>query len=467
MAMHKILVNFDSASMSKVDTLNTHTLKEDSLRALSYHVTVFGCQMNKDDSENIRGLLESFGAHPAESAQEANIAVFLTCCVREAADKRFLGQAHSLKNSTPEGGVRIIAVGGCVAQRDRDKLFDEIPHIDLVFGTHNIAELPELLWRAINSSERHQSVIEAATDPFIELPRLRENDFRAWLSISKGCNNFCSYCIVPYVRGREVSLAIEEIEKRAIDLVADGVKEITLLGQNVNSYGHDLYGRSCFDEVLRAVSATGVPRIRFTTSHPKDLNGRIIKAFSELENVMPQLHLPVQSGSDRILGLMNRGYGAADYMELISKIKTARPDVALSTDIIVGFPGETEEDFLQTLKLVRDVSYSQAFTFIYSNREGTKAASFEQNSTRGEIQSRFEQLVEEIQVSALRENKKDEGRLLEVLVEGPSKRDPKIMSGSSPKNQTVHFKAANDTIGKILNVKITESKTWYLNGELI
>lgn len=432
--------------------------------------------MNKHDSERISGMLESLGAVPVETIEDADIVVFMTCCVREAADIRLYGQVASMKNIKlrDESPIskRIVAVGGCIGQRDGAKLIEQLPHLDVVFGTHNLGALPGLLEAAIVDGEHHVEVLESSDSFPTELPTAREHSWAAWLPITIGCNNFCSYCIVPYVRGREKSRKLEDIVSEAQSYVDAGVKEITLLGQNVNSYGRDLYGDARFVDVLDAIDATGVERLRFATSHPKDLNDEVIKRFGTLRSLQPALHLPVQSGSNRILRAMNRRYTREHYLELIQKLRDVRPDIALSTDIIVGFPGETEEDFLQTYELVKEVGYNQVFTFIYSKREGTPAAALEDETPREVIQERFDRLVELVQQRAYELNQVDDGAIVKVLIEGGSKRDQSILTGKSPKNQTVHMQlpegsCIDDYVGTIVEARIDEAKTWYLAGSLI
>ena len=445
-------------------------------QGLTFCIHTFGCQMNKHDSERISGMLESLGAVPVETIEDADIVVFMTCCVREAADIRLYGQVASMKNIKlrDESPIskRIVAVGGCIGQRDGAKLIEQLPHLDVVFGTHNLGALPGLLEAAIVDGKHHVEVLESSDSFPTELPTAREHSWAAWLPITIGCNNFCSYCIVPYVRGREKSRKLEDIVSEAQSYVDAGVKEITLLGQNVNSYGRDLYGDARFVDVLDAIDATGVERLRFATSHPKDLNDEVIKRFGALRSLQPALHLPVQSGSNRILRAMNRRYTREHYLELIQKLRDVRPDIALSTDIIVGFPGETEEDFLQTYELVKEVGYNQVFTFIYSKREGTPAAALEDETPREVIQERFDRLVELVQQRAYELNQVDDGAIVKVLIEGGSKRDQSILTGKSPKNQTVHMQlpegsCIDDYVGTIVEARIDEAKTWYLAGSLI
>jgi len=447
-----------------------------SFSETTFFVRTFGCQMNKHDTERIQGMLEGIGYLQAGTAEEADIVIFLTCCVREAADIRLMGQVASMRNLALRKNSplqkRIIAIGGCIGQRDGEKLLDNLPHLDIVFGTHNLPSLPSLIGAAIDDGKHHVEVVESSTDFSTDLPTSREKDWAAWLPITVGCDNFCSYCIVPYVRGREKSRPIEEITEEAANYVKSGVKEITLLGQNVNSYGRDLYKSPQFYQALQKVDATGIARLRFATSHPKDLTDEVIEAFSTLPSLMPALHLPVQSGSNRILSAMNRNYTREHYLGLIKKLKSVCPDIALSTDVIVGFPGESEQDFEETCQLIEEVGFTQVFTFIYSRREGTPAAKLQDNTPAEIIQERFERLVKIVQDQAWKQNQADLGKTVEVLVEGCSKRDASLIAGKSPKNQTVHAKLpseinADDLAGSFVKVKINEAKTWYLFGEIV
>ena len=444
----------------------------------SYQIITFGCQMNKSDSERVAGMLEALGAEPALSQDTADIIVFMTCCVREAADERLYGQLASLKNSKA-----LIAVGGCIGQRDAEALQAQMPHVDVVFGTHNISNLPMLLRQAKDTKkpvvEVFSNELGPNKDEFIsgpDTPVKREQFWHAWLPIMTGCDNFCSYCIVPYVRGREQSMPFEDVLKEANQLVGEGVTEITLLGQNVNSYGRDLYDVPRFAELLYALADSGIKRLRFATSHPKDLLPETIQAFAEIPACMPALHLPVQSGSNRILAAMNRRYTAEHYLDLIAEVRascaqTGKEPIAFSTDIIVGYPGETAQDFAETLELVKTVGYAQAFTFIYSRREGTPAAELVDDTPRAVIQQRFDQLVELVQQSAWTFNQQFLGLELPVLFESASKRDSQMLTGRGPGNQTVHVPVpaqmeVSDFAGRLLPVKIIEAKTWYLRGTL-
>jgi tRNA-2-methylthio-N6-dimethylallyladenosine synthase len=437
----------------------------------TYLIRTFGCQMNKHDSERVAGLLNEMGLSPVAEAPDADVVVFMTCCVRENADERLRGQVRSLKSVKQGRPGQIIAVGGCIGQRDGYELLRQIPHIDVVFGTHNVAHLPTLISSAASQRQPQVEVIAESGEFASDLPTQREHRWHAWVPITIGCDNFCSYCVVPYVRGREHSRAMEVIAEEVRRLVADGVREVTLLGQNVNSYGRDLYGEPRFAAVLRAVAATGVSRIRFATSHPKDLSDDTISAMAELPSVMPYLHLPVQSGSDRILAAMNRRYTQADYLELLARIRTAVPGIALSTDIIVGFPGESDADFEETMNVVAEAHFDQAFTFIYSPREGTPAARMAEQVPREVSQVRFDRLVELVQASALENTIPLLGETVSVLVEGTSKRDDSMLAGRAPNNKMVHAPVptghtAEEFFGRIVDVEVDDAQTWFLAGHL-
>lgn len=432
--------------------------------------------MNKHDSERIVGMLTALGSHQVHTIEESDIIIYVTCCVREAADVRLMGQVASLKNvplrSDSPLSKRVVVIGGCIGQRDGEKLTEKLPHVDVVFGTFNLASMPKLIHDAISQGGHQVEVLDEASSFPTDLPSERESRWSAWLPISIGCNNFCTYCIVPYVRGREKSRPLEDIVTDAKNLIKDGVKEITLLGQNVNSYGRDLYGQPEFAKLLYAIADTNIERIRFATSHPKDLNDEVIKAFGELDNLMPALHLPVQSGSNTILKAMNRRYTREHYLEIIDKLRAVRPDISLSTDVIVGFPGETEEDFEQTYDLINRVGYHQVFTFLYSKREGTPAARMEDATPHEVIQERFERLVQLVQDRAYEVNQADAHSVVSVLVEGVSKRDPNVLMGRSEKNQTVHAPIPQGiTIeqlqGTIIPVQIEQARAWYLRGRVL
>ena len=450
--------------------------EKSTFESLRYFIHAFGCQMNKHDSERVCGMLDQLGAYQTNEVEDSDIVIFLTCCVREAADSRLFGQLESLKNiplrkDTPLN-KRFFVLGGCIAQRDKQDLLEKYNFLDVVIGTQVLSKLPNLLENAMTKGERGSLTPEKSDEFSTSLPSKREQMWAAWLPITSGCNNFCTYCIVPYVRGREKSREFNEIVSEAKKLKSDGVIEITLLGQNVNSYGRDLYGKPRFAELLKAVAECGIERLRFVTSHPKDLNDEIIAIFSSYDNIMPALHLPVQSGSNKILEAMNRKYTSEHYLELVSKLKASKPNLALSTDIIVGFPGETEEDFEDTLSLVKKVEYASAFTFIYSKRKGTPAAKMPDNTPKEVIQERYNTLCELVATEAFKYNKQFENKILNVLVEGTSKKDERVARSISEYNQVVHFPLANnDDInnlqGKMINVQVNEAKTWYLSGDMV
>ncbi|MCE5191448.1 MAG: tRNA (N6-isopentenyl adenosine(37)-C2)-methylthiotransferase MiaB [Actinomycetia bacterium] len=437
----------------------------------TYFVRTFGCQMNKHDSERIAGMLETqLGLTQAPSPETADVVVFNTCAVREGAEERLRGQVSSLKaaKTGPNPDV-IIAVGGCIAQRDGEMLLSYLPHVDIVFGTHNVGALPSLITSASETRAATVQVLAEGTEFASDLPSIREHTWHAWVPITVGCNNFCTYCIVPYVRGKERSRSFDDIVAEAERLVADGVVEITLLGQNVNSYGRDLYGESRFPDVLRRVAQTGVRRLRFVTSHPKDLSDETIAVMASTPQVCHSLHLPVQSGSNRILSAMHRRYTSEAYLALVERLYTAIPDLALSTDVIVGFPGETDADFEETLDLVRHARFDQAFTFLYSPREGTPAAQLKNTVSRNVMQKRFDRLVAIVQSLAYAKNQRYLGTVQEILIEGVSRRDPGVITGRTDSNKVVHApipagESAEALAGTFARVAIDEAQTWFLWG---
>ncbi|WP_321970720.1 tRNA (N6-isopentenyl adenosine(37)-C2)-methylthiotransferase MiaB [Paratractidigestivibacter sp.] len=446
-----------------------------SLVGKTYFVKTFGCQMNLHDAERVEGLLEQNGCINVAEPEEADIVVFMTCCVRDNADQRLYGQASAMVSAPkPPCGKRVVAIGGCIAQRDGEKIREHIPVADVVFGTSALASLPELLLEAFDDDGKKVEVdtVEEGRGFSCELPSRRAQSFHAWVPIMTGCNNFCTYCIVPYVRGREKSRTIEAVVAECEKLVSDGVREITLLGQNVNSYGRNIYGEPRFAQLLREVGKTGIERVRFTSSNPHDLVNETIQAMAETPCVMPHLHLAVQSGSSRVLKAMNRKYTREQYLDLVGRLRSAMPGLALSTDIIVGFPGETQRDFEDTLSMVKEAAFSSAYTFIYSPRPGTPAAKMVDDTPREVIQDRFDRLAALVAEQAHDANQADLGKTVSVLVEGSSKRDDAVMVGHSEKMRTVHFGlpeglTADDVVGKICDVKVDEARTWYLRGTVV
>jgi tRNA-2-methylthio-N6-dimethylallyladenosine synthase len=444
-----------------------------------YHIRCFGCQMNKHDSEVVAGLLDAMGMFPTEDPDTADVIVFLTCCVRENADRRLYGQVASLRRlktdrRAQEGPAPIIAVGGCIGQRDGAQLCKRLPHVDIVFGTHNIAHLPRLIAEVAEQrcGTARVEILQESTDFAADLPTHRAHAFHAWLPITQGCNNHCSYCIVPSVRGQQRSRPLADITAAAQALVADGVREITLLGQNVNSYGRDRYGRTRFADALRLVAESGVTRLGFTTSHPRDLLPETIGVMARYPAILRYLHLPVQSGSNRILSAMNRRYTREDYLALVARLREALPDLALSTDIIVGFPGETEADFAETLALADTVAFDQAFTFLYSPRQSTPAATMPDQVLPEVAQERFERLVDCVQTHALARNRLLVNTTQEVLIEGASKRNPEMLSGRTRGYKMCHLalpatSELKDYVGECVQTRVREAHTWYLECEWI
>ena len=444
------------------------------LAGKTYNVQTFGCQMNMHDSERVSGMLDACGCLEVAEPAQADIVVFMTCCVREGADTRLYGHVSEMVSAPlPPCGRRVVAIGGCIAQRDGEAIREHMPNVNVVFGTRAIGSLPRLLAAAFACTSNTLKVDVSESKSFsTDLPSHRELSYHAWVPIMSGCNNFCSYCIVPYVRGRERSRELADVVIECEHLVADGVREITLLGQNVNSYGRDLYGEPRFAELLRQVGATGIDRIRFVSSHPKDLSPDTIRAMAQTPAVMPQLHLAVQSGSTRVLKAMNRSYTREDYIDLARSIREQVPDIALGTDIIVGFPGEQEEDFEQTLSLVREVGFESAFTFIYSPRPGTPAAKMVDETPHEVIQGRFDRLAALVTDLSHEANVRALGTTVECLVEGPSRRDAAVMSGHSRHNQTVLFPlpdslSPEELTGRLADVEVKVARSWYLRGPMV
>jgi len=428
-----------------------------------YHVTTFGCQMNAHDSERIKGMLESLGIGEAVSQDDADVLVFNTCTIREKPDQRFaahLAQAAARKRERPG---TVIAVGGCYAEAQRERLFELYPDVDVAFGPGSIPHLADWIGAGGTGPRgRFGSHEHFAGD----LPMHRERAFSAWLQVSMGCNSKCSYCIVPAVRGREQSRPPGEIVAEATRLAADGVRELTLLGQNVNSWGRDLLPdvRTDFGELLRAVDAVdGIERIRFTSPHPKDFRDPVLEAIMACDAVCEHIHLPLQSGSSRILKAMRRTYDRDRYLALVHKLRAAVPDLALGTDVIVGFPGETEDDFLETLAVVEEVRYDSAFTFVYSPRNGTEAAELPDQVSDDVKRDRIERLVEVVQRIAAERNAERVGRIEQVLVEGPSRTDPAILRGRTRRNTTVNF-AGSAAAGELVDVLIEGATSTTLRG---
>ncbi|MBR2664015.1 MAG: tRNA (N6-isopentenyl adenosine(37)-C2)-methylthiotransferase MiaB [Clostridia bacterium] len=446
----------------------TAEIRELPQRPRSYHVVTYGCQMNAHDSEKIAGMLEEMGMTPAEKREEAEFVIFNTCCVRDNAERRALGNVTWLKEVRKTHPNLMIAVCGCMVQEPgtAEKILKQYPFIDLAFGTANLHQFPEMLYRALNSD---RSVVQVAEEDVIAegLPVRRLRQDAAYLTIMYGCDNFCSFCIVPYVRGRERSRDPESILREAEELARSGVKEIMLLGQNVNSYGKGLAGGVTFAGLLKELDGMGIPRIRFMTSHPKDLSDSLIETMGGSAHILPQFHLPVQSGNDEILQKMNRHYTREQYLDRVRKLREAVPGIGLSTDIIVGFPGETEAQFEDTMRLVEEVRYDSAFTFIYSPRIGTRAAAMEGQIPEDVSKERIQKLIalqEGLQQETL---KRFTGTEDEVLVEGFSRRSGKAVSGKGRHGVSITLPGSAEDIGEIVRCRVTEMKQNTLIAERI
>lgn len=434
----------------------------------TYHIETFGCQMNSRDSEKISGILKQIGYEEIDS-EDADFVLFNTCTVRENANNRVygrLGYLGKLKKSNPD---KIIALCGCMMQEATvvEKIKTSYRFVDIIFGTHNIFKLAELLQTRLDS-KRMVIDLWKDTEMIVEnLPNDRKYGFKAGVNIMFGCNNFCSYCIVPYVRGRERSRNAQDILDEIKALAEDGVVEIMLLGQNVNSYGKNLETPMTFAKLLTEIEKVdGIERIRFMTSHPKDLSDELIEVMKNSKKICNHLHLPIQSGSSRLLKLMNRRYTKESYLELVDKIRAAVPNISLTTDIIVGFPGETEEDFLETMDVVKRVGYDSAFTFIYSKRTGTPAATMEEQVPEKVSQERFDRLLKELQQSSAKSAGKEEHTVQRVLVEEINAQDTSLLTGRLGNNLLVHFPGDPKLIGKIVEVYLAESKGFYYMGRL-
>ncbi|MFP5298569.1 MAG: tRNA (N6-isopentenyl adenosine(37)-C2)-methylthiotransferase MiaB [Actinomycetota bacterium] len=432
----------------------------------TYFIRTFGCQMNEHDSERMAGMLEADGYARAESAEEATVVVFNTCCIRENADNRLYGNLGHIKPLKDADPSKRIVVGGCLAQKDKHLIQQKAPYVDVVLGTHNLASLPTLLRQA---EEGPSFEILEQTEVFPSaLPSRRESWWHAWVSISIGCNNSCTFCIVPAVRGKEVSRRMGEIVDEVQSLVADGVFEVTLLGQNVNSYGRDLDGTPMFSKLLWALDEVdGLERVRFTSPHPKDFREDTVEAMAGAGVVCEHIHLPVQSGSSRVLKAMKRAYTKESYISKVEMIRRAIPDIAITTDIIVGFPGETEEDFQDTLDLVEQVRYDSAFMFQYSPRPMTEAASLPDQLPKEIVQERFDRLVALQEEISFQHNLDMVGKTYEVVVEGVSKKDDQRLTGRTRTNKLIHFPSDQAQPGSFRTVEVTSAHPHHLEGKIV
>lgn len=453
---------------AKLREINTNAAVSLGHRPLACTKT-YGCQQNENDTERIRGMLRDCGYGFTDAENDADLVIYNTCAVRENAEQKVFGRLGILKHMKEERPSMITAVCGCMVQQEHitERIKQKYENVDLIFGTHALYKLPELLYKTVTEKHTVTDIEDSPGAIAEDMPIMRESSDKAWVSIMYGCNNFCTYCIVPYVRGRERSRTPEAIINEIKSLVDSGCTEICLLGQNVNSYGKDLDIDVDFSDLLRMVNdIDGVERIRFMTSHPKDFGDKLIAAMKECKKVCRQLHLPFQAGSDRILNDMNRRYTKEEYLEKIEKVKREIPGIALSTDVIVGFPTETNEDFEETLDVLRSVKFDTIFSFIYSRREGTPAAKLDFVLSDEEIHDNFNRLLEVQNEISKRKNEAYIGRIERVLVDGVSKNDSETLSGRCDSSKIVNFKGGRELIGKYVDVKITEAHTWSLNGIL-
>lgn len=436
---------------------------------LTYFITTFGCQMNAHDSEKLKGILERIGYTQAENEDQADFVIYNTCAVRENAELRVYGRIGHLKGAKRNNPNMLIALCGCMMQQPTviNKLKESYRHIDLVFGTHNLYKLAELIETRLDANSPVFDIWTSHKEIVEDLPSIRKYTYKASVNIMYGCNNFCTYCIVPYVRGRERSRLPDDIINEIEELVADGVVEVQLLGQNVNSYGSTLENTVSFAELIRRIAAVeGLRRIRFMTPHPKDLSDELIEVMATEPKVCKHLHLPVQSGSTRLLKAMNRKYTKDDYLALVHKVKNRMPDIALTSDIIVGFPGETDEDIQDTLDVIRAAEYSSAFTFIYSKRTGTPAANMDNQVPEELIKVRFNKVLDLVNEMSAKRSAMHVGGTYKVLAEEVNAKDPSMLTGRLDDFSLVHFKGDRALIGSIVDVKITDAMSFYIVGEL-
>lgn len=434
----------------------------------TYHIITYGCQMNENDSEHLAGQLQKMGYEYSEKMEQADLILINTCCVRESAEKKIYGKIGELKKLKAANPNLIIGIVGCMAQKDKDSLLKKAAHIDLVMGTHNLYQFTELVEKIRKSRERLVAVWDEAEKMSTEVPAIHKGNISAWVPIIYGCNNFCTYCIVPYVRGRERSRPLKDIVAEVEELGQAGFKEITLLGQNVNSYGKDSEESCDFADLLAAVDQVeNIERIRYMTSHPRDMNDKIINTIKNSHKICDHFHLPIQSGSDTILQKMNRGYTTEYYCGLVEKIRQAIPNASITTDLIVGFPGETDELFLETLRFIETIRFDAAYTFLYSQRSGTPAATMAAQIPLAVKKARLQSLMDVQNNVSLTINKGLEGKTVEVLVEGTSKNDAGKLMGRTTGNKIVIWDKNEEKVGQVVTVRITKAQTWILKGQAI
>ena len=452
-----------------IEIFSKEQIEKNKLNNKTYYIATYGCQMNEEDSEKLSGMLKNLGYTRAMNKESASIILFNTCCVRENAENKVYGNLGALKKLKKQNPDIVIGICGCMMQQKGmpEKILEKYPWVDIIFGTHNAYKFPEYLNRVKTEGVQVREILDEQTDIIEGIPIERESSIKAFVTIMYGCDNFCTYCIVPYVRGREKSRKPEDIENEIKDLVSKGYKEVTLLGQNVNSYGKGLEENINFADLLRRINEIeGLERIRFMSSHPKDLTDEVIKAVKECSKVCEHIHLPVQSGSSGLLKKMNRKYDQEGYLNLVKKIKAEIPDCSITTDIIVGFPGETEEDFQSTVDVVKEVKYDSAFTFIYSNRNNTPADKMPNQISEDVKHDRFNRLVEAVNKNVIEANKRFEGKTVEVLVEGPSKNDENKLMGRTRCGRLVNFEGDSSLIGQLINVDIVRAQPFSLIGKI-
>lgn len=457
----------------EVAVLQFEEIPEDMQRighGKKYLIETYGCQMNVHDSETIAGILEQLDYTQTNSELDADIILINTCAIRENAEDKVFGHIGHLKRLKLEKPDLILGVCGCMSQEESvvSRILQKHQHVDLIFGTHNIHRLPHLLYNALFSKEMVVEVWSKEGDVIENMPKVRADGLRAWVNIMYGCDKFCTYCIVPYTRGKERSRRPEDVLQEIRDLARQGYQEVTLLGQNVNAYGKDFTDiQYLFGNLMEDVRKIGIPRVRFTTSHPRDFDDHLIEVLAKKGNLVEHIHLPVQSGSSEVLKMMARKYDRDRYLELVEKIKKAIPDVVLTTDIIVGFPGETEEQFEETISLVKEIEYDSAFTFIYSAREGTPAAKMQDDVPIEIKKRRLAKLNNVLNEISKRKNDVLNGKVVEVLVEGESKKNPDVLSGRTRTNKLVNFVGPKHLIGEMVYVQIEKAQTWTLKGKWI
>ncbi len=432
----------------------------------TYHIKTYGCQMNEHDTENIKAILEQMSFKETDIMENADLILLNTCAIRENAHNKVFGMVGRIKHLKESRPNIIVGMCGCMVQEEviAEEIISKYKWLDIVFGTHNINELPRLLSNSLQEKKLNLEVYSIEGDIIENMPAKRDSKYKAWVNIMYGCDKFCTYCIVPYTRGKQRSRTKENIINEVKELIKDGYKEVTLLGQNVNAYGKDLDVNYDMSDLLEETAQTGIERVRFITSHPWDFTDKMIEVIAKYPNVMPYIHLPLQSGSNKILKLMGRRYTKEEYITLYNKIKEIIPNCAITTDIIVGFPGETEEDFKDTLDVVNTCKYDSAFTFIFSPREGTPAAKMEDNTPLETKEQRLYELNELINKYARQANEKYQDKVVPVLIEGPSGKNKDLFMGYTDTMKLVNVNTTKDNIGKIINVKITDVKTWSMDA---